>query len=403
MIKTSTNNLLNYIIIAFLCLISIDSRAFKTQKVVCGADQPEEYLSILKGKKVGLVVNQTSRIGKAYLVDYLKKKGIDVKLIFAPEHGFRGDNEAGAEIKNGVDQKTKIPIKSLYGDTKKPSKEDIQSLDILLFDIQDVGCRFYTYISTLHYVMEACAENKKPLLILDRPNPNGFYVDGPILKREFSSFVGMHPVPIVHGLTIAEYAQMINGEHWLKDSVVCELKIVKVKGYSHDFKYILPVPPSPNLNTMEAVYLYPTLCLFEGTPVSIGRGTENPFTLIGMPGFKKGNYCFTPKPIKGKSENPPQNGKECCGYDLKHFANDFIVNSRQIYLFWLTGFYNESDDKSKFFTSFFDKLAGSDQLRLKIIEGKSDKQIRDSWQTDLKEFKIKRIKYLLYGEFSGLE
>lgn len=363
-----------------------------------GAERTEQYLPLLKGKTVALVVNPTSVIKNTHLVDSLKSLGVNIKTIFAPEHGFRGNQEAGAHIQSGIDTKTKLPITSLYGSNKKPSKESLQGVDIVLFDIQDVGARFYTYISTLHYIMEACAENKIPLLVLDRPNPNGHYVDGPVLDPKFKSFVGMHQVPVVHGMTVAEYAQMINGEKWLPNALQCELYIVECTNYTHHTMYSLPIKPSPNLPTMEAIYLYPSLCFFEGTDISVGRGTEKPFQIIGKPNFTKGDYEFTPKSISGVSENPKYNGQKCKGIDLTEFGNSYMPINEALYLTWLIDFYKESSNKEKFFTAFFDKLAGTDQLRKQIIAGKSEQEIQKSWEPELSNFKKTRKKYLLYAE-----
>jgi uncharacterized protein YbbC (DUF1343 family) len=367
-------------------------------QVQVGAEQTNAYLPLLKGKTVALVVNQTSVIKGVHIVDSLKSLGISIKAIFAPEHGFRGNAEAGAHIKSGVDAKTKLPVLSLYGSKKKPSKQDLKGIDIVIFDIQDVGARFYTYISTLHYIMEACAENKLPLLILDRPNPNGHYADGPILDPKFKSFVGMHPVPVVHGMTVAEYAQMINGEKWLPNKTQCELFIIECKNYDHKTFYTLPIKPSPNLPTMEAIYLYPSLCFFEGTDISVGRGTDKPFEVVGRPGFEKGTYEFTPKAIKGVSENPKYKGQKCKGVKLTDFGSSYMPIHSALYLTWLLDFYKESPNKEKFFTPFFDKLAGTDQLRKQIIAQKTIEEIRKSWEPALSSYKQMRRKYLLYKE-----
>lgn len=367
--------------------------------VVTGAEQMKEYLPLLKGKKVGMVVNQTSVIGSTHLVDSLKAHQVKIVRVFAPEHGFRGDHSAGAHVASGTDAKTGLSVVSLYGSNKKPKPEQIKDLDWVIFDIQDVGARFYTYISTLHYVMEACAELKKPVLILDRPNPNGYYVDGPVLDMKFKSFVGMHPVAMVHGMTIGEYAQMINGERWLKDSLRCAIKIIPCKNYAHNLLYKLPVKPSPNLPDMEAVYLYPSLCLFEGTNISVGRGTDKPFQCVGKPGFDGGNYTFTPKSIPGVADDPLYKNQECKGFLLEDFPEKYLINSRQLYLMWLTGCYSKEKDKTKFFNDFFDKLAGTDLLRKQIISGKSEIEIRKSWEPGLTQFKKTRSKYLLYPEY----
>jgi uncharacterized protein YbbC (DUF1343 family) len=367
-------------------------------QVVVGAEQTTEYITTLKGKTIGVVVNPTSRIKQTHLVDSLLAMGVKIKTIFAPEHGFRGNQEAGAHIKNGIDSATKIPVISLYGDKKKPSAADLKGIQYLVFDIQDVGARFYTYISTLHYIMEACAEHKIPLMVLDRPNPNGHYVDGPVLDTNFKSFVGMHPVPVVHGMTIGEYAQMINGEKWLPKGAKCTLTVVKCKNYTHQTMYNLPVKPSPNLPTMEAIYLYPSLCFFEGTDISVGRGTNKPFELVGRPGFEKGSYEFTPVRIPGVAENPPYMNQKCKGILLTEFGKSFMPIHKGLYLVWLVDFYKESTNKEKFFNNFFDKLAGTDELRKQIIAGKGVADIELSWQPALKAFKKTRLKYLLYEE-----
>jgi uncharacterized protein YbbC (DUF1343 family) len=345
------------------------------------------------------VVNQTAMVGKVHLVDTLLKLKVDIKKIFAPEHGFRGNKEAGAKIASYVDKKTGLKVVSLYGKNFKPTDADLADVDIVMFDIQDVGARFYTFISTLHYVMQACAQNHKSLMILDRPNPNGYYVDGPVLDTAFRSFVGMHPVPIVHGMTLAEYAQMINGEHWIGDTLWCKLIVLKVTGYDHNTLYKLPVPPSPNLPNAESVYLYPSLCLFEGTEISVGRGTDKPFQQIGRPNFTDGRITFTPKVIPGVADNPPYKNQLCNGFELTGFCNSYIISSKKIYLYWLQGFYEKSANKEKFFTDYFDKLAGTDKLRKQIVAGKSVEDIGKSWTDELNKYKTMRKKYLLYPDF----
>lgn len=365
-------------------------------QTLCGAERTAEYFPKLQGKNVGVVANQTSMVGKRHLVDSLLKGRIKIVKVFAPEHGFRGESEAGKKIKHGVDKKTKLPVVSLYGQHHKPTPEDLQGIDIMIFDIQDVGCRFYTYLSTMHYVMEACAENKIPLIILDRPNPNGFYVDGPVLDTAFRSFIGMHPIPIVHGMTLGELAKMINGEHWLAKGITCDIEVIPCFNYNHTHYYEPPVAPSPNLQTIESIYLYPSLCLFEGTDVSVGRGTPKPFEIIGRPGFEKGTVSFTPKSIKGVAENPPYKGIECKGFELTNFSRNYILNSKRIYLYWLVGFYEMSKDTSTFFNPMFDKLAGTDQLRKQIQEHKSAEQIYKSWEPGLRKFIALRQKYLIY-------
>ena len=364
----------------------------------CGADQSQLYLPMLKGKRVGLVVNQTAQVGKVHLVDFLKSKQVTITGIFAPEHGFRGDHSAGEKVKTNVDPKTGITVYSLYGNQKKPSKEVLAKMDVLIFDIQDVGARFYTYISTLHYVMEACAENNKTLIILDRPNPNGHYIDGPILDTAFKSFVGMHPVPVVHGCTIAEYALMINGEGWLKNKAQCKLEVIKIKNYKHWDAYQLPVRPSPNLPNMSSVYLYPSLCFFEGTNYSIGRGTPYPFQFVGKPDCSIGSDSLIPKNLPGIADHPPHEGKLCIGFNLTEYGKQVAFHSKQINLFWLLDLYKNDADKANFFTPFFDKLAGTDQLRKQIIAGKSEAEIRATWQEGLDQYRKKRMRYLMYAD-----
>jgi uncharacterized protein YbbC (DUF1343 family) len=364
----------------------------------CGTDQSHLYLPMLKGKRVGLVVNQTAQVGKVHLVDFLKSKQVTITGIFAPEHGFRGDHSAGEKVKTNVDPKTGITVYSLYGNQKKPSKEVLAKMDVLIFDIQDVGARFYTYISTLHYVMEACAENNKTLIILDRPNPNGHYIDGPILDTAFKSFVGMHPVPVVHGCTIAEYALMINGEGWLKNKAQCKLEVIKIKNYKHWDAYQLPIRPSPNLPNMSSVYLYPSLCFFEGTNYSIGRGTPYPFQFVGKPDCSIGSDSLIPKNLPGIADHPPHEGKLCIGFNLTEYGKQVAFHSKQINLFWLLDLYKNDADKANFFTPFFDKLAGTDQLRKQIIAGKSEAEIRATWQEGLDQYRKKRMRYLMYAD-----
>ncbi len=378
--------------------------SFANEKVITadsikvGAQRTELYFPLLKGKRVAVLVNQTSLIKKTFLVDSLLHAGINVKKIFCPEHGFRGKANAGEIIKNSVDSITGLPIISLYGKRKKPKSGDLKGIDVVVYDIQDVGVRFYTYISTMTYMMEACAENNVEFLILDRPNPNGYYVDGPILQKEFSSFIGLHPVPIVYGMTIAEYATMVNGEGWLSNGIKCNLKYVTVDNYNHLYFYQLPVAPSPNLPNMEAVYLYPSLGLFEGTVVSVGRGTDLPFQVIGHPDMKNGNYSFTPENKPG-ALNPKYMGVKCNGYKLDDFADIYIKNLRKIYLFWLTAAYKNIPDTAQYFNTYFDKLAGTDKLRKQVIAGVSEDDIHLSWKADIEKFKKIRKKYILYPDF----
>lgn len=370
-------------------------------KILTGAEQVDSYLPLLRGKKIVLVVNHTARIGETHLVDSLLKRGISISKIFAPEHGFRGDAAAGEKIEDGKDPKTGIPLISLYGKKKKPAREDLQDADLVVFDIQDVGVRFYTYISTLHFVMEACAENKKPLLILDRPNPNGHYVDGPVLKKDFQSFVGMHEVPVVHGMTVAEYARMINGEGWLKGGPSCQLDWVSCKNYDHQSAYQLPVPPSPNLPNMRAVYLYPSLCFFEGTVVSEGRGTDAPFQQFGHPGL--GLYSFAFMPVsKAGARRPKLENQTCFGKTFTDLDAAEIFKWRTLkleYLLETHRFLSESGSLFFLENNFFDKLAGSENLRRQIEKNMPEAAIRESWQDDLNAFKKIRKKYLLYDDF----
>lgn len=387
----------------FLLIITLGLcfSSYAQPTVQTGAERVDDYIWLLQGRKVAVCGNQTSMVGNVHLVDTLLKRGINVVKIFCPEHGFRGNAEAGAHIASGTDPKTGLPIVSLYGKNKKPTPEQLQNIDYVLFDLQDVGCRFYTYISTLHYVMEAAAENNVEVIVLDRPNPNGYFVDGPVLDPKYKSFVGMHPVPVVYGMTIGEYARMINGEGWLAGGIHCNLAVVTLRHYTHNTRYALPVPPSPNLPNAESIYLYPSLCLFEGTNISVGRGTTLPFQIYGAPMMKGGDYTFTPAPIRGVSENPPHNGKACRGYYLKDFATTHLDSTNSFNLQYLMTAYQQYADKEHFFTNtnFFDKLAGNDRLRKQIISGVSEEEIRQSWQEDLENFKSIRKKYLLYPEY----
>jgi len=371
-----------------------------TNNITPAADETQLYVSYLKVKNVGMVVNPTSVIGKnkTTLVDSLLKRGVSIKKIYGPEHGFRGDASDGATVTNSVDKRTGIPVVSLYGGKFKPTPADMKGVNLMIFDIQDVGARFYTYISTLHYVMEACAENNIELMVLDRPNPNGYLVDGAVLDTAFKSFVGMHPIPVSHGMTIAEYAQMINGEGWLKNHVKCKLKIIKVAHYSHNMDYTLPVNPSPNLNTQQSIMLYPHICWFEGTTLSLGRGTQFPFTVAGHPALKgKYDFAFTPVSIPGMSDNPPQKNVECFGIDLRTYDVELLKKEGKLNLSWLLNMYQNFPDKTKFFNVYFTKLAGGEQLRKQIEAGMTEVQIRQSWEPALSKFKEVRKKYLLYN------
>lgn len=363
---------------------------------IVGAQNLKSYIGLLKDKKIALVVNQTSTIEKTHLVDSLVKLKVNIVKIFGPEHGFRGTADAGEHIENGKDPKTGIPVISLYGDNKKPTPSQLADIDLVIFDIQDVGARFYTYISTLHYLMEACGENNKKVLILDRPNPNGHYVDGPVLQNGFESFVGMDKIPVVHGMTIAEYALMLNGEKWLKNGVQCELEIVKCQNYTHQTPYSPPIPPSPNLKDLSAIYLYPSLCFFEGTPISVGRGTDFPFKVFGHPTFEKYSFSFVPTPKVGAT-SPLLSGKKCNGVSFLEFSEKDLRNTG-FTLKYLIDAYNNFPDKAVFFNDFFKKLAGNDVLYKQIKEGKTEDEIRKSWQPELDYFKKIRKKYLLYLE-----
>ena len=368
-------------------------------EIKAGAERTDLYLSMIRGRSVAVVANQTSMIRQTHLVDSLISLGIRVKKVFSPEHGFRGDADAGEKVVTYKDVKTGLPVISLYGKRNKPLPADMKDVDVVLYDVQDVGVRFYTYISTLHYIMESCAENNKQLIVLDRPNPNGHYVDGPVLEDKFKSFVGLHPVPVVYGMTVAEYAKMINGEGWLKNKVKCDLVYIPVDNYDHNFMYELPVKPSPNLPNMCAVYLYPSLALFEGTMVSVGRGTDMPFQVIGHPTLKNGKLTFTPKSNEG-AKDPIYNGQPCQGYDLRDFGNVYMKNNKLLYLFWLQGTYRDTPDKTKYFNDYFNSLAGNATLKQQIIDGVSEEDIRKSWEEGLKKFKATRKKYLLYKDFN---
>tara|TARA_R110002050_G_scaffold102774_1_gene211567 strand:- start:2039 stop:3286 length:1248 start_codon:yes stop_codon:yes gene_type:complete len=378
-----------------------DSSLFKTaDEVLVGAERASLYLPILEGKNAALVVNPTSEVFGTHLVDFLLEKGISIQKVFAPEHGFRGTADAGEKVKDGVDPKTKIAIKSLYGKNKKPTAQDLKGIDIVVFDIQDVGARFYTYISTMHYVMQACAENNVPFLVLDRPNPNGFYVDGPVLELEEQSFVGMHEVPIVHGMTVGEFAQMINDEGWLGNGLKCDLRVVLLTGWTHKHLYQLPVKPSPNLPNMTSIYLYPTLGLFEGTNVSAGRGTNFPFQTFGSPTIKNTNFSFVPTPKPG-AKYPKYKNQKCYGQDLRNFDIAAFYQKPALHLERLIWAYSNTSNASEFFLKnhFYGRLAGTKTLQQQIENGVPIAAIKASWQPKLNAFKVLRKKYLLYKDF----
>jgi uncharacterized protein YbbC (DUF1343 family) len=366
-------------------------------EITTGAKQTDNYVPLLLGKNVGVIANPTSVIGKKHLIDTLIALKVNVKKIFSPEHGFRGQSDAGEKVNSQKDEKTGIQIISLYGNHKKPTKEDLNGIDVLVYDMQDVGVRYYTYISTMTYCMEAAAENNIQFIVLDRPNPNGFYVDGPVLESKWKSFLGLHPVPIVYGMTCGEYATMINEEKWLEKGLKCNLNVIKLKGYNHRVSYELPVKPSPNLPNMTSVFLYPSLGLFEGTVMSLGRGTDLPFQQIGHPDLTNGKIKFTPKPTT-ISKKPKYENKVCNGFDLRNFGNEFIKSSRKIYLFWLIGSFNNLKQLT-FFDENFNWHSGNSSLQEQIKAGKSEEEIRKSWENDLNAFKKIRKKYLLYDDF----
>ncbi|RXQ87781.1 DUF1343 domain-containing protein [Ancylomarina salipaludis] len=384
-------------ILCFLILQTACSQN-KADKIRPAAECFSTYQSILKGKKVALVANQASLVGGDHLVDFLLSKNINLIKIFSPEHGFRGNVDAGEKVMDGIDPKTKRPIVSLYGKHKKPYPDDLKGVDMVVFDLQDVGVRFYTYLSTLHYVMEACAENQVPLLVLDRPNPNAHYIDGPVLESDCKSFVGLHSVPIVYGMTIGEYALMINGEKWLKNGIQCQLTVVPCENWTRNSRYELPVKPSPNLPNYQAIQLYPSLCFFEGTVMSAGRGTDYPFQIYGHPKMNKTKFEFKPRSIPGASKNPKFKGRVCQGEDLRTINIDSFRLKKQLDLSFLLKAYSELKDSTQFFNTFFEKLAGTKGLRQQIIQGQSENQIRKSWQGNLDKFKMIRQKYLLYPE-----
>lgn len=358
--------------------------------VITGADQIESFYKALTGKRVALVVNHTSRIGKTHLADSLKTLGVNIVKIFGPEHGFRGNAADGEHVNDSVDVRTGIALVSLYGKNKKPTQQQLEDVDVVIFDIQDVGTRFYTYISTMHYVMEACAEVHKKMIILDRPNPNPF-VDGPVNEKPFQSFVAMHPIPIAHGLTVGELAQMINGEGWLTNKLKCDIEIIKMSNWKHSDEYGLPVGPSPNLPNDQAIRLYPSICLFEGTVISLGRGTPFPFQVLGNPELKGMPFTFTPVTIKGVAVKPPHENKLCYGIDLRTETPERKIDLKYLFLM-----YNAYPEKEKFFTSYFDILAGTTTLKQQIKDGLMEDQIRESWKKDLDGYKKIRKKYLLY-------
>lgn len=384
-------------LLIFQCLLGQEKKTIEIlPQVKTGAEQLDKYLPLLKGKKVALIVNQTSLINQTHLVDTLMQLGVQIQKIFAPEHGFRGNASAGAAIHNSVDELTDLPIISLYGKNKKPTSEMLRNIDLLIFDIQDVGVRFYTYISTMHLAMEAAAQNNVEFLILDRPNPNGFFIDGPILDENYKSFVGMHPIPLVHGCTVGELAQMIIGEKWMEISDAFRLKIIRCKNYTHATRFIPKVKPSPNLPNIQSIYYYPTLGLFEGTKISVGRGTDLPFQQIGYPENPIKNCQFFPKSIPGVAIRPKFENETCFGQKFESQDDNEILGRISVGL--LIKYYHSFKPQNDFFLKSFDLLAGTDKLRTSIKIGTSEKDIRKSWENGLREYREKRKKYLLYPE-----
>jgi uncharacterized protein YbbC (DUF1343 family) len=376
----------------------------KGQAPITGADQTTKYLPYLKGKRIAILANPTTIIGKKHLVDSLQSLGVQIVKVFGPEHGFRGNASAGAHVNDEKDSATGIPVISLYGAKSKPSREDLADVDLMIYDVQDVGCRFYTYINVLARIMEACAENGKELLILDRPNPNGYFVDGPVLDMSLKSGIGMFPIPITHGLTVAEFAQMLNGQGWLANKVKCKIKIIPVAHYNHSIYYELPVKPSPNLNTQQSIMLYPSTCLFEGTVLNLGRGTYFPFTILGNPELKgKYEFSFTPVSIKGMSETPQHMNKVCYGIDLRKYDIHALIRKKEINLQWMMELYKAYPYKEKFFDytqsnqiNNIDKLIGTKIFKEQIAAGLSEAAIRKTWEPGLSQYKLMRKKYLLY-------
>jgi len=396
--------LLPFLFLGMMVTVAFANSPIKDKPIKTGADQTDKYLSYLKGKRVALLANPTTIVGDKHFVDSMLKLGVNIVKVFGPEHRFRGNDSASCKVADEVDPTSGVKVVSLYGPKRKPSKEDMADVDLMIFDIQDVGCRFYTYINVLSHIMEACAENGKELLILDRPNPNGYLVDGPILDMKFKSGIGMFPIPISHGMTIAEFAQMINGEGWLPNKMQAKLKIIKVANYAHDMDYTLPVKPSPNLNTQQSIMLYPTTCLFEGTVLNHGRGTLFPFTIFGSPLYKGiYDFSFTPVSIKGMAETPLHMNKECYGLDLRNVNIAELKKKNRIQIQWMIDLYNKFPAKEQFFDRSqsnqigdINKLIGNDVFRKQVAEGKSVEEIYASWEPELSEYKTMRKKYLLY-------
>jgi uncharacterized protein YbbC (DUF1343 family) len=385
--------MLKYLITVLFIIIFLTSSA----QVRCGAERVRQYYPLVQNKNIGVVTNFASLVGKVNVVDTLIRMGLRVEKIFCPEHGFRRYSDAGQTIKNSIDSTTRLPVISLYGKKKKPDPEDLKDIDIVVFDLQDVGARFYTYLSTLSYMMEACSQANIPLVVFDRPNPNGFYVDGPVMDSSLFSFIGMHPVPIVYGMTIGEYAKMVNEEGWLKDRMICDLQVIPLENYTHHTQCVLSAKPSPNLTDMNAIYLYPSLCLFEGTIISVGRGTSYPFEVFGHPDLKGASFQFTPQPGKG-SINPLYSGHLCQGVDLRDYYKTHPEVFGRLNLGWLITVYKSLGSEPHFFNESFDRLAGTPNLRKQLTEGKTEQEIRLSWKEELERFKEIRKKYLIYPE-----
>ena len=390
-------NIIKLKISFFLILMTFSYLSFSqsNNKLIVGANRTELFLNHIEGLNVAVVANLSSKIKSEtksiHLIDSLLKLNIKIKKVFSPEHGFRGEADAGEKVEDGIDQKTGIPIISLHGTNKKPTKDQMKDIDVVIFDIQDVGARFYTYISTLHYVMEAVGENNKKLIILDRPNPNGHYVDGPILESKYKSFIGMHPIPIVYGMTIGEFGIMINEEGWLKNQIYSDLKVIPIKNYNRKMVYELPIKPSPNLPNKQSINLYPSLCFFEQTPISIGRGTNMQFQVIGSPEWENNDFSFKPISMSG-AKYPKHIDQICNGIDLRESAYLSRINLK-----WLIDAYNKSKNKSAFFKDGFNKLAGNKMLKEQIIDGLSEKEIKQSWKSGVENFKLMRSKYLIYN------
>ena len=390
-------NIIKLKISFFLILMTFSYLSFSqsNNKLIVGANRTELFLNHIEGLNVAVVANLSSKIKSntksIHLIDSLLKLNIKIKKVFSPEHGFRGEADAGEKVEDGIDQKTGIPIISLHGTNKKPTKDQMKDIDVVIFDIQDVGARFYTYISTLHYVMEAVGENNKKLIILDRPNPNGHYVDGPILESKYKSFIGMHPIPIVYGMTIGEFGIMINEEGWLKNQIYSDLKVIPIKNYNRKMVYELPIKPSPNLPNKQSINLYPSLCFFEQTPISIGRGTNMQFQVIGSPEWENNDFSFKPISMSG-AKYPKHIDQICNGIDLRESPYLSRINLK-----WLIDAYNKSKNKSAFFKDGFNKLAGNKMLKEQIIDGLSEKEIKQSWKSGVENFKLMRSKYLIYN------